>query len=217
MDQASRYLLGCEGQWAISTLSVDRRMKRLFHEYGVPEAIHSDNGAPFASTGIAGLSWLSVQWLKLGIRVLRSRPGCPQDNGAHERMHRTLKAQTARPPAANLRAQQRRFERFRAEYNHERPHEALDDRTPVQLYRLSTRPFPTRMPTPEYPGHFEVRRVADNGCIKWTGHSVFIGAALSGEWLGLEEIDDGLWSICFMRHLLARFDARTRKLIDVPV
>jgi putative transposase len=217
MDYASRYLVGCQAYLQIDTGGVQRAMQRLFHEYGLPEAIHSDNGAPFASTGIAGLSHLSVQWLKLGIRLHRSRPGCPQDNGAHERMHRTLKAETARPPAGNLRAQQRRFARFRAEYNHERPHEALADQSPAKLFRPSPRQYPSKLPEPQYPGHFEVRRVAENGCIKWNGKFVFIGAALRAEWLGLEEIDNGLWSIRFMEHLLARFDARTMALIDVPV
>jgi transposase InsO family protein len=217
MDRASRYLVGCHGSLRIDTGEVERLMQRLFHQYGLPEAIHSDNGAPFASTGLAGLSRLSVQWLKLGIRLHRSRPGCPQDNGAHERMHRTLKAETARPPAAHLRAQQRRFVRFRAEYNHQRPHEALADQPPAKLYQPSLRQPPSKLPKPQYPGHFEVRRVAENGCIKWQGQFVFIGAALRGEWLGIEEIDDGLWSVCFMEHLLARFDARTMTLIDVPV
>lgn len=217
MDQASRYLLGCRGQLEISTAGVEREMDRLFKDYGLPQAIHSDNGAPFASTGLAGLSQLSVKWLKLGIALHRSRPGCPQDNGAHERMHRTLKAETARPPAAHLRAQQRCFDRFQGEYNHERPHETLADRTPIELYHPSPRAYPARLPRPEYPGHFEVRRVAANGCIKWQGRFVFIGMALRGECLGMEEIDDGLWSICFMSHLLARLDLRTMKLINVPV
>lgn len=115
MDSASRYLLGCHGEPRILGSHVKGRMRRLFEDYGVPHAIHSDNGAPFASTGLTGLTRLSVSWLKLGIELRRSRPGCPQDNGAHERMHRTLKAETARPPAANLPAQQRRFNLFRQE------------------------------------------------------------------------------------------------------
>lgn len=217
MDAASRYLLACQGQYAPRAAPVREHLERVFREHGLPRAMHCDNGTPFASVGIGGLSRLSVQWLKLGIRLQRSRAGCPQDNGAHERMHRTLKAQATRPPAAHLRAQQRRFEQFRAEYNHERPHEALADRTPAQLYRPSTRRYPSRLEPPHYPGHFELRRVSDTGCLKWQGEFLFVGRALSGELLGLEEIDDGLWSVHFAHQLLARFNARTRKLIGVPV
>lgn len=164
-----------------------------------------------------GLSPLSVSWLKLGIELHRSRPGCPQDNGAHERMHRTLKAQTARPAAANLRAQQRRFHHFRQEYNQERPHEALQDRTPGELYTCSPRSYPARPPSPEYPGHFEVRRVRTDGSIKWHGGLLFITMTLCSELVALEEVADGLWSVWFMAHLLGRVDLRTMKITYVPV
>lgn len=217
MDSASRYLLGCQGEPRIAGSRVEQRMCRLFKHYGLPAAIHSDNGVPFAGPGFTGLSPLAVSWLKLGIELRRSRPGCPQDNGAHERMHRTLKAETARPAAANLRAQQRRFGRFRQEYNEERPHQALQDRTPSQLYVCSRRSYPTRLPPPEYPAHFEVRRVRTDGSIKWQGRLLFITTCLCSELVALEEIADGLWSVWFMAHLLGRIDLRTKKMTYVPV
>jgi putative transposase len=217
MDYSARYLLGCHGQHEISTASVHMLMQRQFREHGLPRIIHSDNGTPFASNGIAGLSRLSVSWLKLGIQVHRSRPGHPQDNGAHERMHRTLKAETTRPPARHLSAQQHRFDAFRTEYNVERPHESLNDRSPAELYRRSARSYPQRIEPVHYPNHFEVRCVATNGTVRWHRHFLFIGMALVGECLGIEEIDDGIWSIHFTHHLLGRFDERTMKIINVPV
>ena len=217
MDRASRFLLDCHAQPCISGVSVRQRMQQLFQCYGLPQAIHSDNGPPFAATSLTGLSQLSVYWLKLGIALHRSRPGCPQDNGAHERMHRTLKAETARPPCANLRAQQHRFRRFQSEYNQERPHEALNDQTPAQLYRPSLRPYPSRLQPPHYPGHFHVRRVRTDGSIKWLGQLLFVSSALCAEHLGLEEVDDGLWSIWFINHLLGRLDVRTMKITYLKV
>lgn len=217
MDLASRYLLECRGNSSVASAPVARILHELFARYGLPETIHSDNGTPFASIGLCGLSRLSVRWLKLGIRVQRSRPAQPQDNGAHERMHRTLKAATARPPAANARTQQVRFDVFRSEYNGERSHEALQDRLPAEVYQPSTRAYPRRLYAPSYPGHFEQRRVIANGCIKWRGRSIFIGAAFHGELLGLEEVDDGIWSLYFANQLLARFDERLSKLFEVPL
>lgn len=217
MDSASRYLLGCHAQLRTQGEVVRRSMRPFFEEYGLPRAIHSDNGPPFAGVGPTGLSRLSVYWLKLGIELHRSRPGCPQDNGAHERMHLTLKAEATRPPAANLRAQQRRFRRFQIEYNEERPHEALADRTPAQLYCPSTRAFPRRIDPPHYPGHFQVRHVCTDGTIKWRGQFVFVAKPLKGEYLGLQEVDDGIWSVWFMSHFLGRLDIRTMKITYLPV
>jgi putative transposase len=217
MDSASRYLLGCHGEPRIAGALVEQHMRGLFKHYGLPGAIHSDNGVPFAGPGRMGLSPLSVSWLKLGIELHRSRPGCPQDNGAHERMHRTLKAETTRPAAANLRAQQRRFHHFRKEYNEERPHQALQDRTPNQLYACSQRSYPTRLQPPEYPAHCEVRRVRTDGSIKWRGGLTFITTTLCSELVAVEEVADGLWSVWFMAHLLGRIDLRTKKITYVPV
>ena len=215
LDQCSRYLLVCRGQLDCSAVPATQRIERAFRDYGLPHAIHSDNGAPFASLGIAGLSQLSVRWVKLGIRIERSRPGCPQDNGAHERMHRTLKNFATRPPAKNLRGQQRRFDHFLREYNELRPHESLDDRTPSTVYRPSSRSYPTRIPTPDYPDHFDVRRVSHNGYVKWRAQSVFVGMALAREQIAFEPIDEALWSIHFYHQLLGRFDVRSRQLIPL--
>jgi transposase InsO family protein len=216
-DAASRYLLECHGQLRPNAAPVLQRLRRLFREQGLPERIHSDNGVPFASTGIGGLSRVSLEWLKLGIGIERSRPGCPQDNASHERMHRTLKQATARPPAAHLAAQQRRFDHFRREFNHERPHEALADHLPDEFYRPSPRAYPERLPEPHYPGHFEWRRVTHAGELRWRGRRLFLGNVLARELIGLEEIDDGVWSVYFAHHLLARLDEQVGRLIEVPV
>lgn len=216
MDHFSRYLLLCRGLPDCSGPAVQQHIDRVFRQYGLPEAIHSDNGAPFASpSALAGLTHLSVHWIKLGIRIERSRPGCPQDNGAHERMHRTLKDCTARPPAANLRAQQGRFNRFRREYNELRPHESIEDRTPSALHRPSPRPYPARIPKPEYPHGFDTRRVSHNGYVSWRAEHLFISSALAHEYIAFVEIDDGLWSLYFYHQLLGRFDARAHKLIPL--
>jgi putative transposase len=214
-DQASRYLLACRGQLDCSANPARQRIDRAFREFGLPNAIHSDNGSPFASRAIAGLSQLSVQWVKLGIRIDRSRPGCPQDNGAHERMHRTLKASTTHPPAFNLRAQQRRFDAFVREYNELRPHEALHDQTPATSYRPSMRSYPSRIAEPEYAGHYEVRRVSANGYVAWQAQKLFVSEALAHEHIAFEAVDDGIWSLHFYHQLLGRFDERTRKLIPL--
>jgi transposase InsO family protein len=216
-DAATRYLLECHGQYGPTAAPVDRRLRRLFRAHGLPERMHCDNGTPFAGNGLGGYTCLSLQWLRLGIRLERSRPGCPQDNASHERMHRTLKAATARPPAANLHAQQQRFDRFRLEFNTERPHEALGDRTPAELYRSSPRAYPERLPEITYPGHFEWRRVTHHGELRWKGTRLFIGSVFARELLGLEEIENGVWSVYFVHQLLGRLDERLGRLIEMPV
>jgi putative transposase len=216
-DLASRQLLQCVGLPDTRGAPVRRHSDALMHEVGLPEAIHSDGGAPFASVGIGRLSQLSLHWLKLGIRLERSRPACPQDNASHERMHRTLKQATTLPPAANLAAQQRRFNRFREEFNHERPHEALADRTPAELYRPSPRPYPRRLDEVHYPGHFEQRSISPIGQMRWKAQRLFVGRVFAGEIVGLEEVEDGVWSLYFAHHLLARLDEHVGKLIEVPV
>lgn len=182
--------------------------ERLFTTYGLPAAIRTDNGVPFATRAICGLSKLSVWWTKLGIRHQRIEPGEPTQNGTHERMHRTLKAATARPPASTMRTQQKAFDLWRAEFNHERPHEALDDETPGLLYTPSTRPMPSRLPEPDYPGHFEVRRVSCCGTFRLNVGQIFLSQALNHEWIGLEETGDGIWDVYFYDVLLARLDER---------
>ena len=210
-DQHTRYLLGIQSMDATDGYGVRGRFERWFREAGLPQAIQTDNGSPFASRGIHGLSQLSVWWIELGIQPVRIEPRHPEQNGAHERMHRTLKAETSRPPAPNQRAQQRRFDRFRTIYNEERPHEALGQKPPASRWRPSPRPYPERVPVPDYPERFEVRWVSDAGTFCWKS-PMFIGAALSGKRIGLEEIDDGIWSVYFHRVLLGRFDERNLKL-----
>src|SRR5215475_6088815 len=173
-DAASRYLVDVrivEPTWA----GVRAAMERIFGTVGLPEAIRSDNGSPFGSTGAGGLSALSVWWLKLGIEPRYIPPSSPQDNGRHERMHRTLKAETSKPAAATPAEQQRRFDRFRRHYNEERPHEALEQTAPARHWQPPARTLPTRLEDPWYDADHQVRRVRWNGAIKWCGEEVFIG------------------------------------------
>jgi putative transposase len=205
-DRFSRYLLGCRSQLSVETIPTRKNFQRLFREYGLPQIIRTDNGIPFAApTAISRLSRLSVWWIRLGIRPELIQPSHPEQNGRHERMHRTLKAETTRPPAQNARAQQRLFDSFRLEFNNERPHETLQDKLPADFYQPSPRPFPDRLPQPEYPGHFEVRKVSKNGGIRWKKGWVNISHSLLEQYVGLEEVDDGVWSLYFGPLLLARF------------
>lgn len=162
-----------------------------FHAYGLPLSIRCDNGAPFGSTGAGGLTRLSAWWLKLGVEAHFIRPASPQENGRHERMHRTLKAQTSRPPAAEASEQQDRFDAFRRHYNEERPHEALGQRPPAELYASSPRAMPSRIEDPWYDANHQVRRVRNAGEIKWRGESVFISEVLIGELIGIAELETG--------------------------
>jgi putative transposase len=211
-DAYSRFLLSCSAR--LSTKQVEARpiFERLFHEYGLPEAIRTDNGAPFATPAFCGLSKLSVWWIKLGIRHQRIAPGRPEQNGAHERMHRTLKAEATRPPERHQHAQQVRFDCFCREYNEERPHEALDYRTPASVYQPSTRPMPTILPQPAYPGHYLVRRVSNAGTFRFQARQLFISDTLLQEEIALEETGDGIWSIYFYEVLLARLNERDFRL-----
>jgi len=206
-DAFSRYLLCCDGLNAPTTEGVRPLFLAIFREYGLPRAIRTDNGPPFASRAPGGLSRLSIWWLKLGIRLERIQPGKPQQNGRHERMHRTLKAETVRPtPAATILKQQRRFDAFQREYNQDRPHEALGGHPPASVYVPSTRPYPSKLPEIEYPGHFEVRMVRHDGTIKWRGTHLFVSDALVGEPVGIEETDDDRWLIRFSHIPLAIID-----------
>jgi putative transposase len=163
---------------------------------------------PFATCGIHGLSQLNVWWLRLGIQHQRILPAQPQQNGAHERMHKTLKGEAIRPPRSSLGTQQRAFNAFRHLYNEERPHEALQNRPPATLYRSSPRTYSGTLPPVEYPGHFIVRRVTNAGTIRLKKKLLFIANALKQHPVGLEEVDDGIWSIHFCRVLLGRVDER---------
>lgn len=212
-DLFSRYLLECRRVKHPDTTCAREPFERAFREYGLPDRIRSDNGSPFASTGLGGLSVLSVWWVKLGIALERIEPGRPDQNGRHERMHRTLKRETAMPPCANGAAQQRSFNRFRQTYNNERPHEALDDTVPAQWYRGSPRQYPTREPEVEYPGHFEVRQVRTTGEIKWQGKMLYLTQALVGEPVGLEAVSDRHWTVYFGPVVLGIFDSEVRTLL----
>lgn len=196
-DAFSRYLLRCQIVPRLGEPEVRAVLEAAMREYGVPEAIRTDNGEPFASCGIAGLSRLSVWWIRLGIRPERIQRGRPQQNGSHERMHRTLKEATAKPPAASLRAQQKRFDAFRAEFNQQRPHAALEMKTPASVYDSSPRPFPSRLAEPEYAADIIERRVGPCGTIRWNNRKYFVGHALEHQTLGLEEVGDGIWRLWF--------------------
>jgi len=211
VDRYSRYILACDALESNAYEPTRTLFERVFRTYGLPRCILSDNGSPFASPGLARLSRLSMWWLRLGIGVTRIQPGRPDQNGAHERMHLTLKEETTRPPAGDSRGQQRLFDDFRHVYNDERPHEALEQRRPVTLYAPSPRPFPERLPPVEYPGHYETRKVDHTGMIRWKDERIFISHTLEGETIAFEEVDEGIWSVYYSTLLLARFDAHERK------
>jgi putative transposase len=213
MDGCSRYLLACQALAAPRSQPTRAVLERVFREFGLPERIRSDNGVPFAGpTALARLSRLSVWWIRLGIVPELIEPGCPAQNGRHERMHRTLKRGTARPPAGNRAAQQRRFVAFRREYNDERPHAALGAVPPALVYVPSERVLPARVAPVTYPGHFDVRHVVSNGCIKWRNRWVSVSAVLVHEDVGLEELDDGLWGVYFGPVRLGTLDERRGRI-----
>lgn len=211
-DHASRYLLMCEALASTREDPAIRAFHHLFRERGLPRAIRSDNGAPFAtSNGLYNLSRLSVAWLRLGIRIERIAPGRPQQNGRHERMHLTLKRETTRPAGQNSLQQQARFDAFIAEFNTERPHEALDMATPASRYTPSPRPF-TGLPELSYPLHDREAVVGNSGQIRLNKANVAISAVLSGQKLGLRETDDGIWLVSFMHYDLGYVDLDDCKL-----
>jgi putative transposase len=211
-DAVSRYLLACRGLRSTCGAHARPWFEEAFRQYGLPLTIRSDNGTPFASTGLGGLSRLSVWWIKLGIVPELITPGCPQQNGRHERMHRTLKRETAQPPAANLRAQQRVFDHFVTEFNLQRPHEALQQRTPSAVYHASTRAYPSRLAPIEYPDGYQVRKIRHCGDMKFAGHPVFVSEVLRGEPVGLYQIDEYLWRLYFSMVPLGILDTRTMRI-----
>jgi len=213
-DGFSRYLLGCQGLHSTCVAEAKPVFTRLFKEYGLPRRMRTDNGVPFATTTLARLSQLSAWWVRLGILPEPIEPGKPQQNGRHERMHRTLKAETTRPPANTCRGQQRKFDRFQHEFNFERPHEALDMQTPASCYDSSPREMPNQIPPLEYPDRFEVRYVSANGGIRWNKRWVNVSITCVGEYVGLEEIDDGVWNVYFGPLKLGRLLERHMKIED---
>ena len=217
IDNHSRYLLCCQAVDACDCEHVQALLERMFRDYGLPRSIRSDNGAPFATGAPAGLSRLSLWWLKLGIAVERTAPATPSENGRQERFHRTLKLHTANPPAQNQRAQQQAFRDFRCEYNQERPHQALGQRPPSSVYEASPRPYPSRIAAPEYPWSWPLRKVHKSGSLDWRGREVFLSKVLWGEQVGLEPIDDGVFHVWFGPLALGRLDGRRAKFAPFPL
>jgi putative transposase len=210
-DAYSRYLLRCQAVKAEDVQHSQPVFEMAFREFGLPERIRTDNGTPFGSNGETGLTALAVWWIKLGIWPERIRPGQPQENGRHERMHLTLKQATASPPASSWRQQQRRFDLFRQEYNQERPHEALGQVPPAEFYQPSNRPWPSRLPEVIYGPGQQVRRVGRRGQIKWDGAKIFVSHALAGEAVGLQQITPLAWRVNFSFYELGVLEeSRTR-------
>ena len=211
-DVHSRYLLRCQAVGAADTFHSQPVFEAAFREYGLPRRMRTDNGAPFGSNGDSGLTTLSVWWIRLGIQPERIEPGHPEQNGRHERMHRTLKEATACPPGQNRRRQQERFDAFRQEYNQERPHEALGQTPPAQHYQPSPRVYPERLAEWEYPSEWQVRRVGRSGQMRWMGHYVFVAHALDGQAVGLQPIDDSHWKVYFHFYEIGVLDGRGLKI-----
>jgi transposase InsO family protein len=211
MDHYSRYLLGCHSFPGITIQATQAHFIRLFREYGLPRRIRSDNGIPFASRAAGGLSRLSMWWIRLGILPERIEPGRPQQNGRHERMHRTLKQATARPPASTTAAQQRRFVEFQAEYNQERPHEALGQTPPASHYRAAPRQYPEKLPELEYPSYYVIKPVSPSGVVYAHNGQIYVSHLLGGERVGMEEVADGVWTIHFGPVRLGCIDLREKK------
>jgi transposase InsO family protein len=208
-DVHSRFLLAVEALESTDEESAREVFRGLFQERGLPEIIRSDNGTPFASCGLAGLTSLSAWWLRLGIRHERTEPAHPEQNGQHERMHRTLKAETTRPAGRNVLEQQERFDTFRQVFNEERPHEALGLKTPAEVYQPSPRHYPAPLPELRYPLHDDVLLVTKHGHIRLPkGRTVFLSNALADQPVGLREGDDGRWLVTFVNLDLGTYDPR---------
>lgn len=215
-DSFSRYVFAVKG--LLSPCYVDTRkvFESVFRNFGMPQQIHTDNGIPFAvAWALARLSPLSVWFIELGIEPVYSDPGHPEQNGRHERMHRDLKAEVTKPPAKTLGAQQRKLTKFMIEYNHVRPHKALNNITPAKVHVHSERRFPNKIQDWDYPSNFQVRRVCHNGAIRWTSHAwVTLTNSLIDRYIGLEELDNDIWRVYFRQHFLGYLDGRTRQIDD---
>lgn len=213
VDTYSRYLLAVSCGTSTRAGEARRAMQEAFEEHGLPEVIRSDNGPPFASAGVTGLSALSVWWIKLGVHPERIRLGKPQENGRLERLHLTL-LEAMRPPAPDLAAQARRLEAFRQDYNHQRPHQALGQLPPARFHQASQRPMPQRLDEPDYPSHMATRKVRLNGEIKLAGNTVHISSALAGEAVAIEETDKGL-KIWFYKEPIGLLDHTGQRLLPI--
>ena len=214
-DNFSRYILACTGLLSTSIADAKPVFINVFREFGLPHCIRTDNGGPFSSPVALGrMTRLSAWWVRLGIYPELIEPGCPQQNGRHERMHRTLKAETTIPPAATRRAQQRKFNTFVADFNDFRPHEALGQTTPASHFSPSPRRYPERLPHPEYPAHFEVRRVSNNGGIRWQSNWVNVSRVLEQEYIGLEQVDNEIWDVYFGALWIGQFHEQSMRIVD---
>ena len=211
-DIHSRYLLECQSLESTVCIDAKDSMEHTFREYGLPDKIRSDNGSPFSSIAFGGISKLSKWWIQLGIRPQRIKPGHPQQNGRHERMHKTLKQETTKPPAFNERLQQDKFDHFKTEYNHERSHEALQRKCPADVYEPSKISYPEKLPEIVYDEGCETRKVKRGGEIKWRGHHIYISQVLSHDRISLKEIDNDLWEICYGFYKLGELDAKKVQL-----
>jgi transposase InsO family protein len=205
-DQRSRFILGCDAMASISDEEARESCEEIFRRYGLPKAMRSDNGVPFASTGLANLTKLSAYWLQLGIELERIRPAHPEENGQHERMHRTLKFETTRPPRTNLLQQQERFDEFVDEFNTERPHEALGMKRPAQVYKASPRKMPEVVPELDYPQHDDVLRVDRVGYVSHRRRRCYLSTALAHQTVGVREEPDGRWLVTFAKLDLGHVD-----------
>jgi len=209
-DNFSRFLLGCQALEGPRYVPTRHCLELIFREYGLPRAIHCDNGTPFAGRSVGGLSRLMIWWILLGIIPERIGKGCPQENGRHERMHRTLKSDVLNPIA---REQQKAFDIFRHDYNNDRPHESLNDQVPSDYYKKSNRPYVERPHPPDYGNDYLVRHVHHSGEIKFMGRKFYLTELLAGQPVGLREIADGLWQLLFSFYALGSIDLRKNKII----
>jgi len=209
-DQVSRFLLLCRAQSSVA--GAREGFDWAFREYGLPDVIRTDNGSPFASTGVSRISSLSAWWIRLGIYPERIQPGRPDQNGRHERMHRTLKAALLQAPEHDLVQQQLAFEQFRQEFNYVRPHKALGMKVPADLYVPSARHYDGRVPEVNYPSEMTIRKVRQNGSMKWKGKMIFVSESLVGEALGLTEVEDDVWDVYLCAYPLGRLKSGENRL-----
>lgn len=211
MDSVSRFLLACEAVPTTDLAHAWPVIERVFREHGLPKAMQSDNGTPFG-TARGRFSTMSVMLMSLGVQPVFSRPGKPQDNGRHERMHRDLKADILRHRGSTLREQQSFFDRFRRTFNRERPHEALDLDRPARRFRSSPRPYPRKPRQPEYAPHWEKRKVGDNGVVSWHQTDIFVSDAFGGQTIAFEPFDLDLWRVRFYEFVIGTLDESTRRI-----
>jgi transposase InsO family protein len=214
-DVCSRASLVCKAMVSPKSMDVKRQLESAFASFGMPNFMLSDGGPPFGSNGLGRLSRLGVWLVRAGVIPVLIEPGRPDQNGRHERFHETLKAETASPPSASIRAQQASFDRFQSSYNEERPHEGLGMRVPAEVYDLSPRKLPETLPEHQYESGIELRSVRTDGSIKWGGANVFVGEAYAGEVVGLEAVDDGLWQVRLGRLRVGTLHERSRTIVPL--